>query len=172
VPISVTMGVVQRNGELHRVVLDGADSSEAVVVPTTNGRYSSLVAISPEGERVALRHSADSAGDVRTIEVLTLDARPVATIETPFPTVGAMRMLPHGDQLVVFGFPSESDPEAGFYLIDVGTKQIRKVAPIPLRQATADFAVSPDGKTLIYTLSGTTAPRVFTLDLSTLKGRP
>ena len=172
VPISATTGLVQRNGELLRVALDGGDSSQTVVVPKTNGRYSSLVAISPEGERVALRHSADTAGDVRTIEVLTSDARPVATIETPFPTVGAMRMLPHGDQLVVFGFPSESDPEAGFYLIDVGTKQIRKLAAVPLRQATADFALSPDGKTLIYTLSATTAPRVFTLDLSTLKVRP
>ena len=166
--ISPTIGLVMRSGELHRVVFAG-DSADAVVVPKTNGRYNGIVAVSPAGERVVLRHSADSTGDVQTLEVLTSDARPVATIETPFPIVGSMRMLPRGDQLVVFGLPSETEPEAALYLVDVTTKQSRKIAPIPLRQATGDLAVSPDGRTLLYTLTGTTSPRVFTMDLSTLK---
>jgi Tol biopolymer transport system component len=168
--VSPTIAIVNRNGELHRVVFDG-DSSDAVVVPKTKGRYANLFAFSPGGERFALRHSADSAGDFQTLEVLTADARPVATIETPFAIVGSTRMLPRGEQLVAFGLPTESDPEAALYLVDVATKQSRKLVPVSLRQATGDLAVSPDGRTLIYTVTGTTSPRVFTMDLSPLKAR-
>ena len=170
--VSPTTAIVNRNGELHRVVFEG-DSADTVILPKTpgGGRYANLFAFSPGGERVALRHSADSAGDLKTIEVLTSDPRPVATIDTPFPIVGGMRMLPGGNQLAVFGLPSESEPQAALYLVDVGTKQIRKLVDVPLQRATGDLAVSPDGRSVIYTLSGTTSPRVFTLDLSSLKPR-
>ena len=167
--ISPTTAIVMRNAELHRVVFDG-DSSDDVVVPKTRGRYAGVFARSPGGERVAFRHSADSAGDVKTIEVLTADGRPVTTIETPFPIAGGMKMLPGGEQLVVFGLPTETEPETAAYLVDVATKQTRKLVAMELRLTTGDLAISPDGRTLVYTLTGTTAPRVFTLDLSTLKG--
>lgn len=167
--VGAAMAIVNRNGELHRVAIAG-DSSDAVVVPKTNGRYANLLTVSPNGEHVALRHSADSAGDFKFIEVLTSDARPVATVETPFAIVGQLRMLPGGEQLVAFGLPTETETEAALYLVDVKTKQSRKLVPIPLQRATGDLAVSPDGRTLIYTLGGTTSPRVFTMDLSSLKG--
>jgi Tol biopolymer transport system component len=166
---SSATGVVLRNGELHRVALDG-DSSDSVVLPKTTGRFAAnFFALSPGGERVALRHSADSTSDPKIIEVLTADARPVATIETPFATVAWMRVLPGGDQLVVLGLPSETEPQAALYLVDVGTKQIRKLVAMPLQRATGDFVVSPDGRAVVYTMSGVAAPGVFTLDLSTLK---
>ena len=167
--LSPTTAIVLRNGELHRVALEG-DSSDVVVVPKTNGRYQGgLIAFSPGGERVALRHSADSAGDVKTIEVLSSDGRSVATIDTPFPMAGSMRLLAGGTQLVVYGLPSESEPQTAVYLIDVGTKQIRKLLDVELRRTTGDLAVSPDGRTVFYTLTGTTTPGVFTLDLSKLR---
>jgi len=139
-------------------------------LPKTNGRYNAGgIAVSPTGERVAIRHSADSAGDFKTIEVLTSDARPVATIDTPFPLVAVMKMLPGGNQLVVFGLPSEQEPQAALYLVDIATKQTSKLVELPLQRATGDLAVSSDGRTLIYTLTGTTTPGVFTLDLSKLR---
>jgi len=168
-PVSPTTAIVNRNGELHRVAVEG-DSSDVVVVPKTNGRYANLLSFSPGGERVALRHSADSAGDFKIIEVLSSDARSVATVETPFSIVGQLRTLPGGNQLVAFGLPTETEPEAALYLVDVATKQSTKLVPIPLQRATGDLAVSPDGRTLIYTLGATTSPRVFTMDLSMLKG--
>jgi len=167
--ISPTTALVVRNGEVHRVSFDG-DSSDVVVLPKTNGRYNAGgIAVSPTGERVAIRHSADSAGDFKTIEVLTSDARPVATIDTPFPLVAVMKMLPGGNQLVVFGLPSEQEPQAALYLVDIATKQTSKLVELPLQRATGDLAVSSDGRTLIYTLTGTTTPGVFTLDLSKLR---
>jgi len=101
--------------------------------------------------------------------VLTSDARPVATIETPFPLVAVMKMLPGGNQLVVFGLPSDQEPQAALYLVDIATKQTSKLVEVPLQRATGDLAVSSDGRTLIYTLTGTTTPGVFTLDLSKLR---
>jgi hypothetical protein len=169
--ISATAAIVMRDGELHRVVFDG-DSSDVVVVPKTAGRYVGFFPVSPNGERVAARHSTKADGDLRTIEVLGADGRLVTTIETPFSLFGGPTGVRWFDdqQLIVLGASLEQS-EAGVYLVDIVTKQPRKLMTLPLFQATGDLAASPDGRTLLYGLSGLTTPRVFTLDLSRLEVR-
>src|SRR5262249_22259728 len=118
------------------------------------------------------RHSAKADGDLRTIEVLSADGRLVTTIETPFSLFGGPTGMRWFDdqQLIVLGAAMEQS-EAGVYLVDVATKQPKKLTTLPLFQATGDLAASPDGRTLLYGLSGLTTPRVFTLDLSKLEVR-
>jgi Tol biopolymer transport system component len=172
--VSDSSAFVLRDGAVHRLVFDG-DSSDVLVGASLGGggRYSA-VTVSPEGNRVAFRRSLEPDGDFRAIDVLGAAGEKIASIDVPFGIFSgpnAIRLLPGGSQLLVYGVPGDSDPDCGIYLIDISTKLIKKLVSVPIASTTAELSVSQDGRTLFYMLAGTTSPRVFTMDLSRLEAR-
>ena len=56
--INATTAVVLRAGELKRVMIDG-DSSETILVPKQQARYSGFFTVSPNQDRLAFRRTRD-----------------------------------------------------------------------------------------------------------------
>ena len=172
--INPSTGVVLRGGALARVAIDG-DSSETVLLPKQNVRYSGFLAATPDQSRLAFRRTreGDPEGDLNTIEVVNADGSGRTTIELPFSllngTASSLRFLPGGTQLVAVAFPTADDRGIGVYLITVETKAVKKLFTLPIFGYTGDLAVSPDGRTILYVANETMTPRVFTMDLSTLR---
>jgi Tol biopolymer transport system component len=49
------------------------------------------------------------------------------------------------------------------------TKAIRKLFTIPISSFTGELSLSPDGRTVTYVTNDLTTPRVYTMDLSSLR---
>ena len=170
--VSDTSAFVLRDGALRRLVFDG-DSSDVLVapLPSGGGRYSG-VTVSPEGNRFAFRRSLEPDGDFRALDVLNEAGEKLSSIDVPFPIFNgpnALRFLPGGTRLVVYGAPGESYPDSGIYLVDLSTRSINKLVTVPIMSTTGELSLSRDGTTVFYVLAGTTSPRVFTMDLSRLE---
>jgi dipeptidyl aminopeptidase/acylaminoacyl peptidase len=171
--ISATEAVALRAGELKRVTLEG-DSSETVLVPKHQARYAGFFTVSRNQDRLAFRRTRDGDpdGDFSVLEVVNADGSGRTTIDVPFPMLNgpsALRFLPDGKQLVATALPTQDERNIAVYLITVETKAVKKLFTIPIFSFTNDLAVSPDGRTIVYVVNETTTPRVFTMDLSSLR---
>ena len=171
--INATTAVVVRAGELRRVTIDG-DSSETILVPKHQARYSGFFTTSLNQDRLAFRRTRDGdlEGDLTVLEVVNADGSGRTTIDVPFSMLNgasALRFLPGGTQLVATALPSENERNIAVYLVTVDTKTVKKLFTIPIFSFTNDLAVSPDGRTILYVANETATPRVFTMDLSSLR---
>jgi Tol biopolymer transport system component len=171
--ISATTAVVLRGGELKRVTIDG-DSSETILMPKHQARYSGYFTTSLNQDRLAFRRTRDGdlEGDLSVLEVVNADGSGLTTIDVPFPMLNgpsALRFLPDGKQLIATALPSQDERNIAVYLVTVETKAVKKLFTIPISSFTNDLAVSPDGRTILYVANETMTPRVFTMDLSSLR---
>jgi len=171
--ISATAAVVLRSGELKRVTLEG-DSSETVLVPKLQARYAGFFTASLKQDRLAFRRTRDGDvdGDFSVLEVVNADGSGRTTIDVPFPMLNgpsALRFLPDGKQLIATALPSQDERNIAVYLVTIETKAVKKLFTIPIFSFTNDLTVSPDGRTILYVVNETTTPRVFTMDLSSLR---
>jgi Tol biopolymer transport system component len=171
--ISSTTAVFYRGGELKRVGLEG-DSSETVLIPKQTVRYSGFFTTAPDQKRLAFRRTRDGDvdGDLSIIEVMNADGSGRVTIEVPFAMLNgpaSLRFLPGGTQLIATALPSSKERNIGVYVVGVDTKTVKKLFTIPIMSFTNELAVSPDGRTILYVANETMTPRVFTMDLSSLR---
>jgi hypothetical protein len=67
-------------------------------------------------------------------------------------------------------FPRQ-DVDPGVYLVTAWSNTVKQLFTYPRRslRGPPDFALSPDGKTLLYSMWETLTPTVSTMDLSPLK---
>jgi len=169
--IDPNTAVLLRDGAVTRAALHG-DSSETPVFPKSAGRISGLVTASPDMKRLAIRRARDGADDLTIIDVANADGEGRATIETPFwiyPGANSLRWVPGREQLIVLGGPLADDQHVGVYLVDVRTRSTRRIFTLSGRSVTGELAVSPDGGTVFYTSDEVASPRVYTMDLSSLR---
>ena len=159
-------------GEVKRVVFDG-DSAETLLLPKTTGRYAPPVPTTSGGmSRLAFRSSRTPDGDVNVIEAVAPDGSGRTTIELPFQMLNGptgLRMLAGGSQVVVMGMPWADERDVGIYMISLDTKTVRKLFTIPLQSFTGELSLSPDGRTVLYVTNDLTSPRVYTMDLSSIR---
>lgn len=169
IAIDAKTAVLYAGGEIKRVSFDG-DSSETPLLPKSPARFAGFVAVS--GERLAFRRSRTADGDLDVIEVVRADGSDRATIELPFQVLNGptgLRILPGGSQVIVMGLPWQEERGLGVYLVNVDTKAVKKLFTIPTSSFTGELSVSPDGRTVLYVTSDLTTPRVFTMDLSSIR---
>jgi Tol biopolymer transport system component len=90
------------------------------------------------------------------------------TIELPFFAAPGYTpfVLPGGGELIVAeAFGQGHDPAV--YRVNVATRGAEKLFSVPAGPFyRPDFAISPDGRTLLYVTSEVLPPRLFTMDLS------
>jgi Tol biopolymer transport system component len=94
------------------------------------------------------------------------------TIALPFSMLNGptgLRMMPDGLQVVVMGLPWQEERDIGVYAVALDTKAIRKLFTIPISSFTGELSLSPDGRTVTYVTNDLTTPRVYTMDLSSLR---
>jgi Tol biopolymer transport system component len=159
-------------GELKRFTFDG-DSVETPLLPKGTGRVvPPYPTASNEMARLAFRSSRTPDGDLNVIDVVARDGSGRTTIELPFQMLNGptgLRMLPGGSQLVVMGFPWQEERDVGVYLVTIETKAVKKLFTIPISSFTGELSLSPDGRTVTYVTNDLTTPRVYTMDLSSLR---
>jgi len=170
--VDARTALIYAGGELKRVVVDG-DSVETLLLPKGTGRVvPPYPTASSEMGRLAFRSTRTPDGDLNVIDVVAPDGSGRATIELPFQTLNGptgMRMLPGGSQLVVMGFPWQEERDVGVYLVTVETRAVKKLFTIPISSFTGELSLSPDGRTVTYVTNDLTTPRVYTMDLSSLR---
>jgi Tol biopolymer transport system component len=122
--------------------------------------------------RLAFRSSRTPDGDLNVIDAVAPDGSGRTTIELPFQMLNGptgLRMLPGGSQVVVMGFPWQEERDVGVYLVTIETKAVKKLFTIPISSFTGELSLSPDGRTVLYVTNDLTTPRVYTMDLSSLR---
>jgi Tol biopolymer transport system component len=67
------------------------------------------------------------------------------------------------------GLPWAEERDVGVYAITVDTKAVQKLFTIPIPSFTGELSLSPDGKTVLYVTNDVTTPRVYTMDLSSIR---
>jgi Tol biopolymer transport system component len=162
--------VLYSAGEMRRAALTG-DSTQTVLLPKS-ARAAGYVAVAPGAGRLAFRRTGDSEDEVNVLDVISPDGSNEVTIDTPFEMlngINTLRFLPGGTQLVVMGAPWRQDSGIGVYLVSVATKSIKKLFSVPISVATGELSLSPDGRTVLYVTNEISTPRVFTMDLSSLR---
>lgn len=168
-------GYIYTAGEIRRVVIDG-DSTETLLLPKTAGRYAPPALTAPNATaRLAFRSSRMPDGDLNVIEVVAPDVSGGGrtTIELPFSMLNGptgLRMLAGGSQVVVMGLPWTEERDVGVYLVTLDTKAVKKLFTIPISSFTGELSLSPDGRTVLYVTNDLTSPRVYTMDLSSIRG--
>jgi Tol biopolymer transport system component len=170
--VDANSAVVMRGTEIKRVSLDG-DSTETPVLPKTPARYLGWFAVTPDRQRLAFRRSREeNSDDTNVIEVVNTDGSNRVTIETPFslfagPTT--IRFL-GGSQLIVAGDVPDGQG-VGIYLVDIAARSTKRLFSVPFQNYSRELSVSPDGRTILYVTNDRSTPRVFTMDLSSLRGK-
>jgi Tol biopolymer transport system component len=171
IPIDATTAVLYASNEVKRVVIDG-DSAETSLLPKSTGRVAGYVAVSTGDKRLAFRRGRTADGDLDVIEVVNPDGSNRTTIELPFQMLNGpngLRILPGGSQVLVMGLPWQEERDIGIYLVTVDTKAVKKLFTIPISSFTGEFSLSPDGRTVLYVTNDLTTPRIFTMDLSSIR---
>jgi Tol biopolymer transport system component len=170
--IDAKTALIYSGGELKRVVFDG-DSVETLLLPKSTGRVvPPYPTVSKQMGRLAFRSSRTPDGDLNVIDVVAPDGSGRTTIELPFQMLNGptgLRMLPGGSQVVVMGFPWQDERDVGVYLVTIETKAVKKLFTIPISSFTGELSLSPDGRTVLYVTNDLTTPRVYTMDLSSLR---
>ena len=97
---------------------------------------------------------AGSGGNFNSLHVMRVDGSNATTISLPFtahPGLGNASFLPGNRELVVAGSSTSPDSLA-YYKINLATRAITTIrtARKPFGGPGAGFAVSPDGRTLLY----------------------
>ena len=87
----------------------------------------------------------------------------------PAHAAGLARFLASGEQMVLMALPGEDERDFSVYLLTIATKTFKKLFSIPPEIFSQELAVSPDGRTLLYMTIEYATPRVFTMDLSSLR---
>ncbi len=158
-------------GELKRLTVDG-DSLETPLLKGP-GRYVPPYPTASKGAaRLAFRRSRTTDGDLDAMEVVSPDGSGRTTIELPFSMLNGptgLRMMPDGSQVIVMGLPWQEERDIGVYAVTLDTKAIRKLFTIPISSFTGELSLSPDGRTVTYVTNDLTTPRVYTMDLSSLR---
>jgi sugar lactone lactonase YvrE len=169
--IDAAHALIMRGGSVTLATLEG-DSVETVVLPKSSDRYSGFVALSPDRQRLALSRARDQDGGQRgSVDIVRRDGSGRLTIDLPFavfPGRSGLRFLGN-DQLVLLAGPAGDEPVPAIYVVNLSTKAIRKLVRFP-QLFVGELAASPDGSTVYYVNNEFTAPRVFTMDLSALRG--
>ncbi len=171
VAIDSKTAFIYKDGAMKRVVLDG-DSVETPLLPKNPGRYAAYLAGSNGMARLAFRSGRTTDGDLDAIEVVSPDGSSRTTIALPFSMLNGptgLRMMPDGSQVVVMGLPWQEERDIGVYAVALDTKAIRKLFTIPISSFTGELSLSPDGRTVTYVTNDLTSPRVYTMDLSSLR---
>jgi Tol biopolymer transport system component len=162
--------IVLRGSAWTHLALSG-DSVETPILAAP-GRYSGFMATSPDLGRVAFRRSRDANDQEFTVvEVINADGTNRNTIDVPFFILGgpgALRLMPGGKQVVVMGV-TNGEPGVSVYLVDVEPKATKRLFTIPPRAFTGDLTISADGRTILYVVNDNAAPRIYTMDLSSLR---
>jgi hypothetical protein len=168
--ITSTTGLLMSTAGVRRVTLEG-DSANVVVLPKGAGASTSYSVLALSARRIALRRSSDDNYHT-VIEVVNTDGSSPVTIDVPFAVFAGpnqRRFLPGDSAIVLWGGPTASEPDAGVYLVSIDTKSVKKLFTVPLKSLTRELSVSPDGRTILYVTSETASPRVFIMDLSSLR---
>src|SRR5262249_40389038 len=106
------------------------------------------------------------------IEIVSPDGSGRTTIELPFSMLNGatgLRMSPDGASAIVVGLPWVEEKDVGVYLVTLDTKAVKKLFSIPIPAFTGELSLSPDGKSVLYVTNDLTTPRVYTMDLSTIR---
>ncbi len=124
---------------------------------------------------LAFRQGADGEGLLNTIRVLRADGTGTSTVSLPFFAAGGARnpqFLPGARQLIVTEHVSDrlvGDP--GVYLVTLATSSVRKLFTVPRDGSfQPEVAISPDGRTLLYTTMDLVSRTHYTIDLSMIIG--
>jgi len=163
--------VIYAAGELKRLTLDG-DSVETPLLKGPGRYVPPYPTASNRVARLAFRRSRTADGDLDAIEVVSPDGSGQTTIALPFSMLNGptgLRMMPDGSQVVVMGLPWQEERDIGVYAVALDTKAIRKLFTIPISSFTGELSLSPDGRTVTYVTNDVTTPRVYTMDLSSLR---
>jgi Tol biopolymer transport system component len=172
VAMDAKAAIVYAGGEVKRVVFDG-DSTESLLLPKTTGRYTPTAPTTSRGiARLAFRSSRTADGDLNAIDVVAPDGSGRTTIELPFSMLNGptgLRMVAGEAQVVVMGLPWAEERDVGVYMISLETKAVKKLFTIPISSFTGELSLSPDGKTVLYVTNDLTSPRVYTMDLSSIR---
>ncbi len=163
--------LIYAGGELKRLALDG-DSVETPLLKGSGRYVPTYPAVSNPVARFAFRRSRTTDGDLDAIEVVSPDGSGQTTIALPFSMLNGptgLRMMPDGSQVIVMGLPWQEERDIGVYAVALDTKAIRKLFTIPISSFTGELSLSPDGRTVTYVTNDLTTPRVYTMDLSSLR---
>ncbi len=164
--------VILRAGAYRRVAFDG-DSTDTVTLPGGPWHWVGDVAVSMARDRYAMRRTKDTTStDANVIEVVDSSGTGRTTISVPFAVfsgASAIQFTPDGSGLIVAGAPWPEEPEVGIYLVSITDKQVRKLFAIPRLDYTGGMALSPDGRAVVFATNERTTPRVYSLDLSSLR---
>jgi Tol biopolymer transport system component len=158
-------------GELKRFTFDG-DSVETPLLKGPGRYVPPKTTPTNSVARLALRRSRTADGDLDAIEVVSPDGSGQTTIALPFSMLNGptgLRMMPDGSQVIVMGLPWQDEREIGVYAVALDTKAVRKLFTIPISSFTGELSLSPDGRTVTYVTNDLTTPRVYTMDLSSLR---
>ncbi len=163
--------VIYAAGELRRLSLDG-DSVETPLLRGPGRYVPPYPTASNRMDRLAFRRSRTTDGDLDAIEVVSPDGSGQTTVALPFSMLNGptgLRMMPDGSQVIVMGLPWQDERDIGVYAVALDTKAIRKLFTIPISSFTGELSLSPDGRTVTYVTNDLTTPRVYTMDLSSLR---
>ncbi len=147
-----SVGVVSKDSGIVRISL--ANGARTIVVPI---REFSEVQWDRTGTRLAIRREGNSGdGKANEIEVFSASGKREAVLPLPcgrapwLPSRG-MFFHPDGKQLIVACGPNG---RSAIYAVPISGGEPRKVGDIPTGGSSSYLALSPDGKQLLYTVSG------------------
>ena len=153
---------------VSRLRLDGTAAEQPVPLPPA---YYYPPGLSADRAWAVWRSVKDETG-AGTFELLRSDGTGRRTVSLPFvPAFGLDNplVLMNGEQLVV---RENSSPghETNVYLATVATGRVSKLFAIPGSQRAQQFALSANGRTIVYTTLEPVAPKFSSLDLADLAG--
>jgi hypothetical protein len=160
--------------DYHLVPLAG-DGPERSILPGVDSRNSVLV-LSPDRQWVAVRRGANGAENagMNVIDLCRVDGSARVSIDLPFFAAfgsSSVVVLPGAKELIVVE-AARQDTDPGVYLVTVATKAVRKLFTYPARPARSggpDISVSPNGRTVVYTVWEALTPSFSTMDLSVFR---
>ena len=160
---STALMTTTNGGVIVKLTPGAATTSIAV-----SGSQRSVPSISADGDWMAIR--AGSGGNFNSLHVMRVDGSDATTISLPFTAhsgLGNAAFLPGNREVVVAGSSTSADSLA-YYRINLATKAITTIrtARKPFGGPGAGFAVSPDGRTLLYVTAVPPHSTMVELDLS------
>jgi len=169
VPLDDARALVQRGspGDVRVIPLGGSGSERTVLAVT--GGYASAPLLSPDGDWFAMRRNPASAdgSQAKLLELARVDGSSHTTIELPFNAAAGTnpRLGPGARDLIVME-ARRQDVDPGVYVVNAGTKAVKKLFTYAAQNAFPEIAFAPDGKSIAYLAWQTLPPGVFMMDVS------
>ena len=165
-----------------------SDDSTTYVRSLTSDRFVALwqgrrqaSSVSPRGDLVAVTPPRDTAERTRrTIDILTSAGVPVANVTFPSAVVavprsvsGSFLFTPDNKSLLAWGWNEAAKGCCVLYLAPLDGGPVRTLTEFANSQGVPSFALSPDGKTVLFAPSGSTWMTLGSVDVSGLfRGAP